>query len=126
MLNSPDINVKSNYFDPNTLDTDIAAAHWIAAYGQVNRPICSDQIAQYGVLDSYGGFPRGGNILPYCYPGVFSHSYVYLREFNAVYGYFVFTQDGTAVQGSTPQISEKLAQDNRIFSAVAVIYCPVQ
>jgi uncharacterized membrane protein len=128
ILNSTDINVKNEYFDYYTLNTDIAAAHWIAVYGKMSRPICSDSTAQFGVLDSYGEFPRGGPVLPFCYPTGFSHSYIYLREFNAVYGYFVIaTMNGgeSVVQGSTLQISDQLAQDNRVFSAVAVIYCPV-
>jgi len=118
-LNSTDMNIGAIYFNTYAVLPDIAAARWISEYRQMNRPICSDQIAQYGVLDSYGELPRGGPLLSYCR---FQYSYVYLREYNSLYGYVVLDLSGRPTFMSTLHISNTLAAENRIYSGTTVVY----
>jgi uncharacterized membrane protein len=125
MKNSSDPNLLQHYYTSFTTDTDVSGAQWLRLYRATDKPVCSDQAVRYGVLTSYGGFPRSGNNSVYLIPRQchFSKSYVYLSEYNNVWMVGYSEQEG-ASRGrfSMSDMWFELNLKNRVFSDGAAIY----
>jgi uncharacterized membrane protein len=115
MRNSADPTVGQSYYDDFNVLPDITGAVWLRSYDVGNRPVCADITARAHVLEVYGEFPYVTrpflqNYLPdNCH---FSNSFVYLDEFNNLYG------RGVTFQGTFPisDDSQALSKMNQIYS----------
>jgi uncharacterized membrane protein len=105
--------VSEEYHDQFTVLPDIDGAVWLRFYDTGRRPVCADIKSLQHVLASYGEFsPLTGqlNYIPdECHS---SDSFVYLSEFNNLYGL------GYAFNGTFPisDISQRLSNMNRVYS----------
>jgi len=123
MANSTNPALNAEYYADFTVLSDISAAVWLHFQASSSRSVCADATAKYHVLLSYGEFPLVTSRYYTSYlPDNcdFSHSYVYLSEFNNRYG-----------QGSTfapatfriSDISQQLSRMNTVYSnGAATIY----
>jgi len=127
MRDSPDVNIKIDYFAEYTVQQDIDAALWINTYGLMSRVVCADDISKRAVLESYGEQDPNKNVigynvheLPYLSLCERTDDYVYLSTLNMVYGL------GTTGDAVWPisSIYARVLTENRIYSGVATIYMP--
>ena len=117
MRNSTSVFPISLYYAQFTVLPDISGATWFHNYDN-GRSICSDSVSQTKVLTSYGGVPgsSGGfqasgkpnNLLANKYDCDYSNSYVFLSEFNNLYGLGFTYPSGTTFPISIvwPRLSE--------------------
>jgi uncharacterized membrane protein len=123
---SGDATLTADYYHDFTTPPDIMAAQWLSYYRANGPPVCADHTERYGVLNSYGGFPRYGpnatETIPYeC---DFPRSYVFLGEYNSLFGVVETTlQPPDFGRLSISVMSSKLTPKDRIYSdAAALIY----
>lgn len=118
-------NVVAQYYNSFVFDPDVAAARWLRQYRVTNMSICSDETVRFGVLTSYGRFPRTGSGAITTLPGSceFSQSYIYFSDYNNVrmFGYSEREGPGlTLFYLST--LWFKLGVKDRVYSSGAAIY----
>jgi uncharacterized membrane protein len=126
MRNSSNPVIVSEYNQVFIQSQDIAAASWLTQYRSTSLAVCSDYFVSYGVLTSYGAFPRTGpgsvNILPdQCQ---YSESYVYLSYYNNVERIGYASNPPNIKQFSISDIWARPHADmeSRVFSDGAAIY----
>jgi uncharacterized membrane protein len=109
MKDSTNPTVSEQYYAEYTDLPDISGAIWLHSHDIGGRPVCADINAQDHVLLAYGEF-QGTSYLPdRCH---FSNSFVYLDQFNNIYGVGE-TYNGTF---RISELSQTLSNMNRVYS----------
>jgi uncharacterized membrane protein len=116
MASSPDLSMREYYYSYFTLPRDIASARWLSSHFVSSDAVCADFDSRNHVLNSFGGFLRGGPELPsQC---DFTNSHIYLSTMNTLGGIgFGPNERYVLYIWSVSSISLKLAGKDRIYSS---------
>jgi uncharacterized membrane protein len=118
MRNSTNLDLAEECYRDYAVLPDITGAVWLRYHDIDGRLVFGDIVARLAVLQSYGEFsaPLSRNFTNYLssdpYTCPFSDSFVYLSEFNNLYGL------GFSFAGTLPlsNISQRWFTTNRIYS----------